>query len=150
MSPIDISILENRKSDFDGFYENLIPALVEFIGRLGIQPAHEVLNNAVQYVPSLSLALRDLKVDDEEDRIWLITRVGYFIGEYFSQKYGGCWYVNEVEGSRYYARYVVGNFSRAKNDAIMLDPFEFAQAYVDTKEPRHLEGIISEVEGELN
>lgn len=145
----EVATLERRKAAFDGFYEQLIPALVEFVGRLGIQPAHEVLNQAAQYVPHVSTAVRDLAVEDGQDRVWLLTRMGYFIGEYFAQKYGGCWYVNDIEGSRYFARYVVGRFSRLDASSAMIDPFEVAQAYVDTKPPRQLEALISEVEAEL-
>jgi len=31
----------------------------------------------------------------------------------------------------------------------MLDPFELAQAYVDTSPPRHLEDLLAEVDAEL-
>ncbi|MGE8453063.1 MAG: hypothetical protein ACN6OP_21085 [Pseudomonadales bacterium] len=142
-------MLEKRKSEFDLFYKELIPALVEFVGRLGIQPAHGVLNHAVQYAPYLTSALRDMTVDDEQDRTWFLTRMGYFIGEYFAQKYGGCWYVNDAEGSRYFARFVVGRFARIGKPDVMIDPFEIAQAYVDVKAPRQLDALLSEVEAHL-
>jgi hypothetical protein len=145
----DALVLEKRKSEFDDFYKGLIPALVEFVDRMGIRPAHEVLNHAVQYAPHLASALRDMTVDDEQDRIWLLTRMGYFIGEYFAQKYGGCWYVNDIAGSRYFARFVVGQFARLGKPGVMLDPFEVAQAYVDTKAPRQLDMLLSEVETQL-
>jgi hypothetical protein len=143
------TLLQKRKGEFEDFYKGLIPALVEFVGRLGVQPSHEVLNQAVGFAPHLESALKDLKVEDEQDRIWLLTRIGYFVGEYFAQKHGGCWYVNEIEGSRYFARYVVGRFARLKNPASMLDPFEVARVFVDTPPPRHLQGLLSEVDGEL-
>lgn len=145
----DVLTLEKHKSEFDDFYKGLIPALVEFVGRMGIQPAHEVLSHAVQYAPYLASALRDMAVDDEQDRIWLLTRMGYFIGEYFAQKYSGCWYVNDVAGSRYFARYVVGQFASLSKPGVMLDPFEVAQAYVDAKAPRELDMLLSEVEAQL-
>lgn len=143
------NLLEKRRSEFEDFYNGLIPALVEFVGRLGVKPAHEVLNQAVQFAPHLSTALRDLQVNDEQDRIWLLTRVAYFVGEYFAQKHGGCWYVNDIAGSRYFGRYVVGRFPSFQKQTLMLDPFEVAQTYVDCPPPRQLQDVLAEVDAGL-
>jgi hypothetical protein len=143
-------LLEKRKAGFEEFYQALIPSLVEFVGKMGISPAHEVLKHAVQFAPDLDRALQDMAVESDKDRSWLIIRMGYFVGEYFVQKYGGCWYVNEIQGSRYFARYVVGQFSKLGNAALMIDPFQVAQSYVDSPTPRKLERILVEVDAELS
>lgn len=142
-------LLDQRKLAFDDFYNELIPVLVEFVGQMGINPAHEVLNHAEQFALPLGAALRDMVVNGEEDRIWLLTRVGYFVGEYFTQKYGGCWFVNDIEGTRYFCRYVVGRFSTLDNLNSMVDPFEVAQGYVDSGVPRQLDELLAEIELEL-
>jgi hypothetical protein len=142
-------LLEKRKAGFGQFYQQLIPALVEFMDKLGIQPAHEVLKQAVQFGPPVERAVRDLVVKDGQDRTWLLARMGYFIGEYFAQKYGGAWYVNEIEESRYFARYVVGKFNGLHDPKPMIDPFQIAQTYVDTPPPRTLEKLLAEVDAEL-
>ena len=149
MSPENIAIIEQRKAAFQGFYAELMPALVDFIGRIGINPAHHVLNQAKQYAAYVEQALQDMSVTNDEDRTWLLTRVGYYVGEYFAQKFGGAWYVNDIEGSRYFGRYVVGKFEKTGNLAAMIDPFEIAQAYVDNAVPRKLTTLLSEVESEL-
>lgn len=149
MTSDEMILLEKRKQGFDKFYAELIPTLVEFVGNMGVSPAHEVLKNAVQFAPYLDRALENMAIADEQDKIWLLTRMGYFVGEYFVQKYGGSWYVNEIEGSRYFGRYVVGNFSRLDNAALMLDPFLISQVYVDEALPRHLEKLLAEVDAEL-
>ncbi|UQV44283.1 hypothetical protein KIV45_20940 [Janthinobacterium lividum] len=86
-----------------------------------------------------------MAVADPADRQWLIARVGYFAGEVLVQQYGGCWYVNEVVGSRYFAHYVVGKFVGIDNATMMVDPFELAQVYVDTPAPRALIPLLAEV-----
>lgn len=149
MTPEESTLLEKRKAGFQDFYKALIPTLVEFVGVMGIQPAHEVLKNAVHFTSYLDQALQNMAVANERERAWLLLRVGQFIGEYFAQKYSGCWYVNEIEGSRYFGRYVVGQFASLKNMVPMLDPFQIAQAYVDTPIPRHLEILLKEVDTEL-
>ena len=58
-------------------------------------------------------------------------------------------YVNDIPGSRYYARHVVGRFSRLDNLAGMLDPFHAAQFYVDSPQPRQLMKLLSEIDVEL-
>jgi hypothetical protein len=145
----DISVLERRQARFDRFYEELMPALVDFVERVGIKPGHGVLNQAPLYVEHLTTALSGLTVSSDEDRIWLLARVSYFIGEYLVQKYSGYWYVNDIEGSRYFARYVVGRFSALNNLVPMVDPFEVAQVFVDTPPPRQLDALLGEVESEL-
>ncbi len=149
MSPDDLALLTRRQAGFDAFYEALIPTLVEFAGLMGVQPAHEVLTNANAFIPSLEKSLRDMAVSVQEDRAWLLLRVGQFIGEAFVQKYSGCWYVNDIEGSRYFARYVVGRFTGLGTVVPMLDPFEVAQAFVDTPGLRNLQSLLDEVDAEL-
>lgn len=149
MTSEETLLLEKRKAGFQQFYQELMPVLVDFAEKLGISPAHEILRRADQFVQYLDKALESMAVADEQDKAWLLPRMGYFIGEYFVQKYGGCWYVNDIRGSRYFGRYVVGRFSRLNSPAAMLDPFLIAQDYVDTPVPRHLEKWLTEVEGEL-
>jgi len=149
MASEELTLLEKRKAGFDKFYKELIPVLVEFVGQMGISPAHEVLKNAVQFAPYLNGALQNMAIADEQDKIWLLTRLGYFVGEYFAQKHSGCWYVNEIQGSRYFGRYVVGQFARLNNAALMLDPFEIARVYIEQPMPRQFEKLLTEVDAEL-
>ncbi|WP_061538453.1 hypothetical protein [Collimonas fungivorans] len=142
------TLAEKRKETFSRFYEELMPVLVEFVGQMGIIPGHAVLKQAAECAPYLSQALENMVIA-EDDKAWLFTRVGYFVGEYFAQKYSGAWYVNEIEGSRYFARYVVGKFSRITNPASMIDPFQIAEFYVQQPAPRHLVKLLTEVETEL-
>jgi len=142
-------LLQKRQQDFTDFYAKLLPALVDFIGKIGIQPAHEVLNHAVQFEPYVSQATGNFVVEDEDDRTWLETKMGYYIGEYFVQKHSGCWYMNEIPNSRYFARFVVGKFNISSQRALMLDPFEVAAAYVSEAPTRALRNLLAEVEREL-
>ncbi|WP_426321947.1 hypothetical protein [Pseudoduganella sp. R-43] len=149
MTAQDMATLEKRKAGFNEFYGELMPVLVDFVGKLGIQPAHEVLNHAAQFAPYVEQALQDMLVADEGDRAWLLTRMGYWVGEYFVQEFGGCWFVNDIPGSRYFSRYVVGKFAKAKDQAMMIDPFEIAASYVDTPPPRRLTALLAAVAAEL-
>ena len=143
------AVLEERLSNFDKFYEEMIPSLVEFMDRLGIRPAHEVLNQAVSYAPMVALALNEMEVTEGSDRVWLMARLGSFIGEYFAQTLKGCWFVNDINESRYFARYVVGRFSRNSRQYAMIDPFEIAQSYIDSDRPRDFLRFMAQVSEEL-
>jgi hypothetical protein len=94
--------------------------LVDFVGKLGVNPAHEVLRHADHFVKHPDEGLRSTAMIDEQDRTWLRARMGYFIGAYLVQKHSGCWYVNDIKGSRYFGRYVVGRFARLGNSTPML------------------------------
>lgn len=143
------SPLEQRKKDFPMFYNELMPSLVDFISKIGIAPSHEVLTQTPQYAPFVESALEEIAIVEADDRTWLLVRIGYFIGEYFAQKFGGFWHVNEIFESRYFGRYVVGKFSLGGNSASMIDPFEIAQVFVDSPAPRKLTALLSEVETEI-
>ncbi len=149
METANLLLLERRRDEFDAFYNELMPCLVDFVGKMGIQPSHMVLKQAATYAPLLEVALQNMLVADSEDRDWLAARMGYFIGEYFVQKFDGCWIVNDIPGSRYFARYVVGRFQGANSLQMMLDPFEMAIEYVDTPVPRPLQTLIDAASVEL-
>ena len=141
--------LKQRKENFTQFYKELIPSLVDFVEKLGISPGHAVLKQVVDCAPLLSRSLERIEISNQEDRVFLLSRVSYFVGEYFAQKYGGAWYVNEIEGSRYYARYVVGKFWQTVNPNVMVDPFLVAEDYLQQPIPRNLQALLDEIEAEL-
>jgi hypothetical protein len=141
-----VELLQKRTDDFDSFYQSLLPALVEFVGSLGVSPAHEVLKKAEQFVPVLERATQGMAVEGQEDRVWLITRMAYFIGEVFVQRFAGCWFIDDLPDTKYFARYVVGKFGAGIKSNAMIDPFEIAAAYVDGAIPRNLGGLLNEVE----
>lgn len=144
MNSGDDTLIEARKAKFDQFRQELNPALVDFVERLGISPADAVLKDAEAYVPYLAAATQDLTSDDDDDRIWFLTRIGYFIGEYLCQKLQGGWYVEDEAGSMYFARYVVGRFASATTLRV-VEPFELAQSYVDAAPPRNLVRLLAEL-----
>ena len=143
-----------RQAKFDHFHAELAPVLIDFIDALGIEPAHEVLRQAGDYLPYVERALAEMAIADAEDRSWLLVRMMYFIGEYFAQQYGGYWYV--IEGAdaesadlNMFGCCVVGKFNKFANGALMVDPFEVASAYVDLPCPRPLAMLIAAVESGL-
>lgn len=150
MSPDQVKLLQKRMNDFEGFYKSLLPSLVEFIGLLGISPAHEVLKSAAQFSPLVERATQNMVSESEEDRVWLITRMAYFIGEVFVQRFGGCWFVDELPDTKYFAHYVVGKFGAGIKSNAMIDPFEIATVYVDGPFPRNLNELLSSVEVALH
>lgn len=146
MTPDEEKLLALRQDGLETFYKELMPVLVDFVDRLGIRPPHEVLKHAEQFAPYLETALADLEPADEDDRVWLTARVAYFVGEYFVQKYNGCWLVNDVKGSKSFARYVVGRFSKFPSGGSMIDPFEVSFAFVDSARPRKLGDFLNEID----
>ena len=149
MTPDEMHLLERRKAEFDQFFEELMPALVNFMGAMGIRPAHEVLRSAGSYVNYLGASLEQLDISNQQDRSWLIARVGYFIGEYFAQKHGGCWLVDENLGSQFFGRYVVGRFTELTRSEFTIDPFLVSMKFVDSPAPRSLADLLTSIDSEL-
>jgi hypothetical protein len=102
-----------------------------------------------RFLPGVAEFIRNQVIADEEDRIWIVTRLGYLIGELLIQKLGGQWFLNEIPDSRYFLEYVVGRFSRARNPNAMVVPFGIANYFMSQKVGRDLERLLYEVEGEI-
>lgn len=146
MSPEQARKLRERQDDFDDFYQSLMPGLVEFVELMGVTPAHFVLKQAAQYVPHIEKATKDLAVKSEEERIFFVMRMGWFIGEIFVQKFRGCWFVDDLPESDYFASYVIGQFKPPINPMLRIDPFSMAKEYVDSRRPRKLAALLRQVE----
>ncbi|MCD5977711.1 hypothetical protein [Pseudomonas quasicaspiana] len=131
------SLLARRVAGFDSFKAERMPVLHEFCKSLGFDQPHEVLNQ-----PEIFLSLLDRgfinTVVSEENRVWLITRIGYYIGEYLVCLYHGLWLVDKDPSSPTFAKYVVGDFSFEGVSTQVVDPFEMARRYVETPVPRFL------------
>jgi hypothetical protein len=142
------SLIDKRKKELDTILNERMPVLVEFFTDLEAPQPHAVLTEAERYVDFLG-AFMENQVVGEEDVSWVVTRTGYFIGEYLVQKYQGCWMVNETPDSRTFGRIVTGRFLRLPNQAAMVDPFEVAVAFVRSFPPRSLKLLLQKLEQEL-
>jgi hypothetical protein len=125
-----------------------MPVLTEFIALLGMPNPHMVLMEAQQYLPAVDSYMKRQTVAPE-DRIWILTRLGYFIGELLVQRFAGCWFLDEIPDSRYFLRYVVGRFARIPNPNAMVEPFYTADVYLSQLPEQSLTGIIDKVVNEL-
>src|SRR5258708_6538850 len=97
--------LDRRLATFEKFLEERMPVLTTFMEQLELPNPAMVLVEADRFLPPLDEWMRD-QVITNSDRTWILTRIGYFIGEYLVQKFSGCWFVNDIADSRYFARYV--------------------------------------------
>lgn len=124
--------LARRRTEFDAFFRELMPVLVEFCSDLELPSPHEVLNDPSPFVPLIAhwLEAQDLKSACRDDRAWLSVRLGYLIGEYFTRRYFGCWFVDDNPTSKWFSQYVVGQFSRYPHARIA--PVQMAMNLVET------------------
>lgn len=102
--------LARRKAGFSAFKSERLPVLHEFCTSLGFEQPHEVLNTPGKFLAQLDSGFRSAVIS-EANRVWFITRIGYYIGEYLATRYDGYWQVDEDPASPTFARYVVGGFS---------------------------------------
>jgi hypothetical protein len=136
--------ISGRKAEFDQFLEERMPVLHEFGMNLGYDPAN-FLQQPHLYVERLSEWLADEAIEDE-DRIWILARIGYFIGEVFLSEMGGAWMVCDREDSPFYGHYVVGQF--LGSEAVIV-PFAAADELVNSPPPRSLAAAIGQMKSAL-
>lgn len=140
--------LRTRRERFDTFLAERMPVLADFAESLELANPTRIVADPDRYLPSVGEFMRHQDVG-ADDRVWIITRLGYLIGEVLVQRLGGCWFINEIPDSRYFLRYVVGRFTRIGNHNAMVDPFEIASAFVDQPPSRELLVLVLEVERAL-
>ncbi|BBP59831.1 hypothetical protein [Pseudomonas sp. St316] len=128
--------LERRKIGFDTFRKERMPILHNFAEILGYESPHEILIVPEKFLPYISKYMELQDVSDE-NRSWLLTRIGYFVGELLASKFDGCWIVDEEIDSSTFSKYVIGDFGGGGSEKV-VDPFFLAQTYVDTLPPRSL------------
>ena len=148
LTPDERELLDSRTRHFDSFLEERMPVLTEFMGVLALPEPAMVLVHAERYLPPLDQWLQQQTISDEH-LTWLLTRVGYFVGEYLVQNLNGHWLVNKHPESRTFARYVVGGFSKISNPNAMVDPISVAEDCLAEPSGRSLTKLITEVEQEL-
>jgi hypothetical protein len=128
--------LEKRKAGFAMFREERMPVLHKFAEILECPEPHEILIMPEKFLPYISKYMEE-QVIQGDNRTWLLTRIGYFIGELLVSKFDGCWMVDERVDSDTFSRYVVGEFAGMSPEKV-IDPFQLAQIYVDSAPPRSL------------
>jgi hypothetical protein len=148
LSPDERELLQRRRAEFGVFFAEMMPTLKDFLSQLGARESAYVVRDADRFLLIIEQWGSEISANSE-NRIFLITRLGYYIGELLVQRWSGCWFVNDIPDSRYFGRYVVGRFARLKNLGAMIDPFFVADSYVSMPPKRSLVGIVSEVEEEL-
>ncbi|ONH54207.1 hypothetical protein SAMN04490182_5655 [Pseudomonas cedrina] len=130
-------LLDRRAAGFAAFKSERMPVLHKFCESLGFDQPHEVLIEPKKFLPLLDDGFQHAVIS-EENRVWFVTRIGYYIGEYLISLFDGCWLLDDDPLSPSFAKYVVGDFSIEGVKAKVVDPFEIAQRYAITPAPRFL------------
>lgn len=141
--------IEKQKERFNYFREERLPVLHDFSKGLGFQDPHEILIKPERFLQPISSWLSDQDIS-AESKNWITVRIGYFLGELFVERHGGCWSVCQAPSSRCYGHFVVGEFSSFDNANALFDPMEAAFALMDQPRGRSLVGIVKEIEESLS
>ena len=148
LSDEEVAIRGRRRAGLEVFVQESMPVLIDFMERLELPYPDMVLKEAEKYAAPLDAWMRD-QVIEPGNRIWILTRIGYFIGELLNQRLGGCWFLDEDAGSPYFLQYVVGQFTRLNNPNARIAPFALADYYVAQPPGRDLLSVIRETEERL-
>jgi hypothetical protein len=145
--PDEDDLRNRRRRGFDAFLADRMPVLADFAERLGLPDPPMIVAEPNRFLRSVSDFMKDQVIGDD-DRVWALLRIGYFIGEILVQRLGCHWFLNEVPGSRYFLRYVVGA-SPSCNPAAMVDPFAVADAYLSQPPGRDLSKWVDSISQEF-
>jgi hypothetical protein len=142
------NIISRRRDGFEQFIAERMPVLSDFMASLELSEPGLVLVDAESFLAPLDqwLANQTINVDDRD---WLLTRIGYYVGEYLVQQLAGCWLLCEAPDSPLFGRYVVGQFGKVVNPRAMADPFAAAATLVDQPIGRSLAAMMEQVVREI-
>lgn len=140
--------LENRRRQFGAFCQEIAPVLSDFADRLGLPNPETITANPEAFLEPIEAFMKDQQITDE-NRIWIVARLAYFIGQTLIQRLGGEWKLNEHPDSRFFLRYVVGQIPGVANPNATVDPFMVANTFLAEPPGRSLTRIISEAEHEI-
>jgi hypothetical protein len=140
------TLLARRRSNFHAFADERLEVLHDFAQRLELANPAAIVVDPLAFLPAISGWVRQQVADTEDDFIWLVTRLGYVIGECLIQRFGGGhWFVNDIPGSLYFAHYVVGRFPAPVNPDAMVSPTEAAAYLARLPAGRDLASFVSEI-----
>jgi hypothetical protein len=149
LTPDQEETLSHRRSEFDTYFAESMPALASLMSGIGASDPALVVNNPGAYIAVLDTWLRTAALvapPGGEDRVWLISRLGYFIGYVLTQRHGGCWFFDDQPDSRWFGCYVVGQFRDFPNGRV--DPSYVAAQFVDDRSHGSLEDLFAALEAE--
>jgi len=141
-------LLARRRAGFDKWLAERMAVLRDFAAALELPDPPLILADPERYLPAIDAWLED-QVVESDDWAWAVSRVGYFAGEVLVQRFAGCWLVCDAPNSRFFGRYVVGQFRLASNPAAIADPIEVAAACLSQPPGRSLGRMLEAVGVEL-
>ena len=148
LTPAEQETRDRRRAEYQGFVDECVPVLVDFVDSLGLQDSARIAIDPWRFLLPIESFIQYQDIG-REDRIWILTRLGYFIGELFVTRYRGIWVLNEVPDSNFFLQYVVGRFSLLGNPDAMVNPFGVADDFLAIPKGRCLSDFIGKVEEEL-
>jgi hypothetical protein len=135
--PRELTASERTRRDelaagFDAFITEQFDVLVDFFQKIGRADPVLLLHQPDAYLPLLDawLGQQNWQEYDEQDRIRLATRIGYFLAQVLITRYHGAWALNENPDSRFFLRYVVTHFAQPGEFVVSRDPGKPTEALV--------------------
>jgi hypothetical protein len=148
LTATELETLEKRRLGFDPFVQEIAPVLCEFAHLLRLPNPETITKDPDAFLEAIDDFMRNQVISDE-NRVWAMARIAYFIGQLSIQRLGGEWMLNEHPNSRFFLQYVIGRMPGVRNPNAMIAPFVIASEYLAQPPARNLTRIISEAEKEL-
>jgi hypothetical protein len=138
-------VIARRQAGLPRFIGEATDALRDLARALSIDPISA--DDPERSLPAVTAALRTALTEalEQQDRLWLLTRLMHFIAAIVMHRHGGAWRVEEEPAGRFHGRYVIGGFPD-RSAAAVIDPAAAAAAAMNG-EP--LEVLLAEIDADL-
>lgn len=149
LTPAEQARLAELRERFDAFVGERMDVICDLFDALGASVPALAVAEPEQHLDFLDrwLAAQDLSAAGPDDRVWLATRLMYFVGEVLIARHGGCWAIDEDPERPTFLRFVVGSF--ADGAGSVVDPRQVAWTFCQGTEGRSLRVVVDELSASI-
>tara|TARA_B100000609_G_C17104852_1_gene376604 strand:+ start:363 stop:833 length:471 start_codon:yes stop_codon:yes gene_type:complete len=130
------AIIADREAYFLEYMDFAFEMLLDFSSKLeSVHPEH-FIEHPLDYIVAVDDQFGGIINSDIDDN-HLVPQIGFFLGSCLNADLDGQWLLNKDPNSKYFARYVVGNFKKVTLPNIVVDPmqaaFEFFSSPIESR-----------------
>jgi hypothetical protein len=121
--------MNRRKDDFPEVMADIPRMIKELADGVGLQGPGVPVERFDELLTRVDEAIQDLDTQslDEEAYLWLLTRLGYFAGEFLARRHQGHWMLQTDPDADFFLRYVVSGFEGPLGANTTVDPMHLAE-----------------------
>lgn len=121
--------MNRRNDDFPEVMADIPRMIKELADGVGLPGTGSPMERFDELLARVDEAIRDLDIQslDEEAYLWLLTRLGFFAGEFLARRHQGHWMLQTDPNADFFLRYIISGFEEPLGGNTSVDPMHLAE-----------------------